>query len=257
MAGRTQQGQVVRQNSITIERNTDMSIHIGATPGDIAETVLLPGDPLRAQFIAEKFLQRAKCISTVRNMLCYTGTSDRGNKVSVLGAGMGMPMLSIYAHELINEYGAKRLIRVGSCGSFQTDVKLRDIIFAAGACSDSAINLRRFKGMSFAPIADFRLLNAAHEAARNLNIPVRTGSVLSTDLFYHEEDPEEWKLWAKYGVLAAEMETAELYTVAARKKIQALSVLTVSDSLVTHEKMSAEEREKSFTDMIRIVLEIV
>jgi purine-nucleoside phosphorylase len=234
-----------------------MSIHIGAQQGEIAETVLLPGDPLRAQFIADKFLSSVKSVNTVRNMLGFTGATARGKNVSVLGTGMGMPMLSIYAHELVNDYGAKRLIRVGSCGSLQADVKLRDVILAIGACSDSAMNSRRFNGMSFAPIADFQLLSQAHESARKLKIPVRVGSVLSTDMFYHEEDPDGWKLWAKYGVLAAEMETAELYTVAARKQVQALSVLTVSDSLVTHQHLSAPEREKSFTDMIKIALEIV
>ncbi len=234
-----------------------MSIHVGAKPGDIAETVLLPGDPLRAQFIAEKFLKGARCITTVRNMLGYTGTTAQGHTVSVLGAGMGMPMLSIYAHELINEFGAKRLIRVGSCGAIQANIKLHDVILAVGASSDSALNLRRFKGMSFAPTADFQLLSRAYDAAGKLNIPAHVGNVLSTDSFYHEDEPDEWKLWAKYGVLAVEMETAELYTVASRKQMQALSVLTVSDSLVTHQKLSPEEREQSFTDMIRLVLEIV
>jgi purine-nucleoside phosphorylase len=230
---------------------------VGAKPGDIAETVLLPGDPLRAQFIAEKFLKGARCINTVRNMLGYTGTTAQGQTVSVLGAGMGMPMLSIYAHELINEYGAKRLIRVGSCGAVQPNVKLHDVILAASASSDSALNLRRFKGMSFAPTADFKLLSKAHSTAEKLGIPVHVGNVLSTDLFYHEDEPDEWKLWARYGVLAVEMETAELYTIGSRKQIQALSVLTVSDSLITHQKLSSEEREQSFTDMIRLVLEIV
>ena len=234
-----------------------MSIHIGAQQGDIADTVLLPGDPLRARFIAEKFLNGVKSVNTVRNMLGFTGTTVNGKRVSVLGAGMGMPSISIYAHELINDYGAKRLIRVGSCGALQADIKLRDVILAMGACSDSAMNLKRFNGMSFSPLADFHLLSQAHQAARKLNIPVRVGSVLSTDMFYHEESPDDWTLWAKYGVLAAEMETAELYTVAARKQVQALSVLTVSDSLVTREHLSAEEREKTFTEMIRIVLEIV
>lgn len=233
-----------------------MSIHIGAAPGDIAETVLLPGDPLRAQFIAETFLSGASRVNSVRNMLGYTGATALGKKVSVIGTGMGMPMLSIYVHELINTYGAKRLIRVGSCGALQADIKLHDVILAAGSCSDSAMNLRRFKGMSFAPIADFVLLCRAHDAARTLKIPVRVGNILSTDRFYHEENPDDWKLWATYGVLAAEMETAELYTVAARKGVQALSVLTVSDSLVTHEKLTPRERERAFTNMITIALEI-
>lgn len=234
-----------------------MSIHIDAKPGDIAETVLLPGDPLRAQFIARTFLTNVRQVNAVRNMLGFTGTTARGKKISVLGTGMGMPMISIYVHELINDYGAKRLIRVGSCGALQADIALRDVILALGSCTDSAMNLRRFKGMSFAPTADFQLLYSAYEAARALKIPVRVGSVLSGDSFYNEENPDDWKLWAKYGVLAAEMETAELYTVAARKKVQALSVLTVSDSLVTSQHLSAIEREQTFTDMVKIVLEIV
>ena len=234
-----------------------MSIHIGAKKGEIAETVLLPGDPLRAKFIAEKFLTNVGSINTVRNMLGFTGTAPGGKRISVLGAGMGMPMISIYIHELINEYGAKRLIRVGSCGSMQEGAALRSVILASGACTDSGVNLRRFNGMSFSPTADFPLLLRAYESAQKLKIPVHVGNVLSTDLFYHEDSPEDWKLWASYGVLAAEMETAELYTVAARKKVQALSVLTVSDSLVTGAHLTAEERETSFTDMIRIVLEVV
>ena len=234
-----------------------MSIHIDAKQGDVAQTVLLPGDPLRAKFIAETFLKNSIQINSVRNMLGYTGTTSGGKKVSVLGAGMGMPSISIYAHELVNEYGAKCLIRVGSCGAFQPDVKLNDVILAAGSCSDSAINLKRFQGMSFAPIADFQLLRDAHDAAQKLGIPIRVGNILSTDVFYHEDAPDDWKLWAKYGVLAAEMETAELYTVAARKGIRALSILTVSDSLVTDAKLTSGEREKSFGNMIRIALEIV
>ena len=234
-----------------------MSVHLSARPGEVAETVLLPGDPLRAQFIAQTFLTNVSQVNTVRNMLGFMGTTARGKRVSVLGTGMGMPMISIYVHELINDYGAKRLIRVGSCGTMQADIKLRDIILASACCSDSAMNLRRFKGMSFAPTADFQLLYSAYEAARTLKIPVRVGSVLSSDSFYNEENPDDWKLWAKYGVLAAEMESAELYTVAARKQVQALSVLTVSDSLVTSQHLSAVEREQTFTDMVKIVLEIV
>ena len=234
-----------------------MSVHIGAQPGDIAETVLLPGDPLRAKFVAETFLSNVRCISTVRNMLGFTGTTAHGKKTSVLGTGMGMPSISIFTHELINDYGARRLIRMGSCGSLQADVNLRDIILAIGSCSDSAMNLRRFKSMSFAPTADFELLYQTYQAAHRLNIPIRVGNILSTDMFYHEEDPEHWKLWAQYGVLAAEMETAELYTIAARKRVQALSVLTVSDSLITQQHLTAQEREQTFTDMMRLVLEVV
>lgn len=234
-----------------------MSIHIGAQTGEIAESVLLPGDPLRAQFIAERFLTQATCVTRVRNMLGFTGLTKAGKKVSVVGTGMGIPSISIYAHELINDYKAKRLIRIGSCGAMKPDIKLRDVILAAGASTDSAVNLKRFRGMSFAPLADFGLLLQAYHAASNLKIPVHVGSVLSTDLFYQEHNPDEWQLWPQYNVLAAEMETAELYTIAARKGVQALSVLTVSDSLVTHNHLTAEEREQTFTDMVKLVLQIV
>ena len=234
-----------------------MSVHIGARAGDIAETVLLPGDPLRAKFVAETYLSDVRCVSTVRNMLGFTGTTTHGKRATVLGTGMGMPSISIFTHELINDYGARRLIRMGSCGSLQADINPRDIILAIGACSDSAMNLKRFKNMSFAPTADFELLLRTTQAAHKLDIPIRVGNILSTDMFYHEENPDHWKVWAQYGVLAAEMETAELYTIAAKKHVQALSVLTVSDSLVTQQHLTATEREKTFTDMMRLVLDVV
>lgn len=233
-----------------------MSVHIAARSGDIAETVLLPGDPLRAQWIANTFLQDVACYSTVRNMLGFTGTSPGGDKVSVQGAGMGMPSLSIYVHELINDYGVKRVIRVGSCGALQKHIGLRDVVMAVGACSDSALNKRRFKGMDFAPVADWQLLHQAYEAATRLNIPVRCGNIFATDRFYDEVNPDDWQLFADFGVLAVEMETAELYTVAAKKKVPALTILQVSDNLVTKEHLSAEERERSFSDMVRIALEL-
>ncbi len=230
-----------------------MSIHIGAKNGEIAKTVLLPGDPMRAKFIAEKFLENAVCYNTVRGMLGFTG-KYKGKNISVQGSGMGMPSISIYANELISEYKAETLIRIGSCGSMQPDVKLRDVILAMTSSTDSSMNRLRFKGMDYAPCADFGLLMRAHDAAAKKGIAVKVGNILSADTFY-DDDPEAWKLWAKFRVLAVEMETTALYTLAAKFGVRALSVLTVSDSLVTHEKTSSEEREKTFTAMVEIALD--
>lgn len=232
-----------------------MSIHISAKPGEIAETVLLPGDPLRAEFVAETFLKDARCYNRVRGMLGFTGTY-RGKRVSIQGTGMGMPSLGIYVHELIQNYGARRLIRIGSCGTLQEEIQLRDVILAVSASTNSGMNRLRFKGMDFAPTADFRLLLQAWQAAERLGIPVRVGSILSSDTFY-DEDPDAWKLWAEYGVLAVEMESAALYTLAARFKVQALAILTVSDSLPLKTAVNAEERERSFQDMVEVALELV
>src|SRR5690554_609286 len=231
-----------------------MSIHIGAKKGDIAGTILLPGDPMRAKFIAENFLEDIICYNEVRGMYGFTGTY-KGKRISVQGTGMGMPSHSIYVNELITEYGVKNLIRVGSCGSMSEEIKIRDIILAMGACSNSKMNEIRFKGADFAPTANFDLLLKAYQAAGEKGIDVKVGNVLSSDFFY-EDDPEGWRLWNKYGVLAVEMETAELYTLAARYGVKALAILTVSDSLVTGEATSSEEREKTFTDMIEIALEL-
>ncbi|HEY4489902.1 MAG TPA: purine-nucleoside phosphorylase [Candidatus Paceibacterota bacterium] len=230
-----------------------MSIHISANPGQIASRVLLPGDPLRAKFIAENWLTDIVQYNRTRNMLGFTGTTRRGVRVSIQGSGMGMPSLSIYVHELIRDYGVKDIIRLGSCGALQPEIGLREIILAQGSCSDSNINRRRFKGMDFAPIADWELLAVAQMRSKRLNIPVRVGNILATDTFYGP-DPEEWRLWAQYGVLAVEMESAELYTVAARYGVKALSILTVSDSLHHGTQVSAEDRECSFNDMARLVL---
>ncbi|HOV37229.1 MAG TPA: purine-nucleoside phosphorylase [Spirochaetales bacterium] len=232
-----------------------MSIHISAKPGEIAETVLLPGDPLRAEFVAKTFLKDARCYNRVRGMLGFTGTYQ-GKRVSIQGTGMGMPSLGIYVHELIQSYGARRLIRIGSCGTLQEEIQLRDVILATSASTNSAMNRLRFKGMDFAPTADFHLLLQAWQAAERLGIPVRVGSILSSDTFYDEE-PDAWKLWAEYGVLAVEMESAALYTLAARFKVQALAILTVSDSLPLKTAVSTEERERSFQDMVEIALELV
>ncbi|MFQ3620341.1 MAG: purine-nucleoside phosphorylase [Spirochaetales bacterium] len=232
-----------------------MSVHIGAKMGDIAETVLLPGDPLRAKYVAEKFLESPVCYNQVRNMLGFTGTY-RGQRVSVQGTGMGIPSIGIYVHELIHSYGAKKLIRIGSCGALQEDLALRDVVLAVGACTNSSVNRLRFKGMDYAPIADFSLLLQAYEAAENLGIPVRAGNILSSDTFY-DDDPDGWKLWAEYGVLAVEMESAILYTLAAKYKIQALSILTVSDSLPKKTATSAEERERTFDSMVHLALQLI
>ena len=229
-----------------------MSIHIGAKKGDIAETVLLPGDPLRAKFIAENLFQDVQCYTQVRGMLGFTGLYN-GQRVSVQGTGMGLPSHSIYVNELIDSFGVKTLIRVGTCGSFQENIKLRDVVLAMSSCSESNFNRKTFKGMDFAPTADFDLLMKAYNHTTSKAKKVHVGSVLSADTFYNE-DPEEWKLWARHGVLAVEMETSALYTIAARKKCRALSVLTVSDCLVTGAASPSQDREQTFTDMVDIAL---
>lgn len=230
-----------------------MSIHIGAKKGEIAETILLPGDPLRAKFVAENFLENPVCYNEVRGMYGFTGTY-KGSRISVQGSGMGMPTLAIYVNELINEYGVKHLMRIGSCGGLQEDLDLHDILLAQCASTDSSMNRIRFNGMDFAPGASFRLLKTAYDTAGALDIPVKVGNILSEDTFYGE-DRDGWKLWARYGVLAVEMETSALYTLAARFGVEALSILTVSDNLVTGSLTSSEEREKSFTGMMRLALE--
>lgn len=229
-----------------------MSIHIAAKQGQIADRILLPGDPLRAKFIAETILEGAKRFNEVRNMLGFTGFY-KGVGVSVMGTGMGMPSLSIYVNELIRDYGVGKLIRVGTCGALRTEVKLRDIILAMSASTDSAVNKLRFNGMDYAPTASFSLLMNAYEAAREAGYSPFVGSVLSSDSFY-AEDPDQWKLWAKFGLIGVEMETAELYTLAAKYNVQALSILTVSDHLVTGEATSSEERQTSFKTMVEIAL---
>jgi len=232
-----------------------MSIHIGAEAGQIASTVLLPGDPLRAKYVADNFLEDSICYNQVRGMYGYTGIYQ-GKKVSVQGTGMGIPSISIYAHELINQYQVKNLIRIGSCGAMQPEIKIRDVILAMSASSDSNINRIRFKGLDYAPTADFQLLKKAHEVAAKKGLAVKVGSILTTDSFY-QEDPEAWKHWANYGILAVEMETAALYTLEAKFKVKALSILTVSDSLVTKEVTTAQEREKTFHQMIELALELI
>ena len=231
-----------------------MSIHINAQKGAIAETVLLPGDPLRAKWIAETFLEDVKCYNEVRGMLGYTG-NFHGKRVSVQGTGMGIPSTLIYAEELIKEYGVRNLIRVGSAGSYQEDVKIRDIVLAMSASSTSGINTRRFHESNYAATANFELFQAAVEEAKKRNIPIKAGNVLSSDEFY-ADDFNDYKLWAKFGVLCVEMEAAGLYTVAAKYNVKALAILTISDSLVTGETTSAKEREGTFEDMVKIALSI-
>ncbi len=232
-----------------------MSIHIAAKPGQIADRILLPGDPLRAKFIAENLLERAERFNEVRNMLGFTGFF-KGVRVSVMGTGMGMPSLSIYVNELVRDFGVQKLIRVGTCGALRSELKIRDLILAMSSSTDSAINDIRFKGMNYAPTASFPLLVKAYEAARESGFSPFVGSVLSSDSFY-SEDPEQWKLWAKFGVLGVEMETAELYTLAAKYDVQALSILTVSDHLVTREATSSEERQTSFRAMAETALSAI
>lgn len=229
-----------------------MSTHIAAKRGEIAETVLLPGDPLRAKWIAETFLEDPVCYNKVRGMLGYTG-SYRGKRVSVQGTGMGIPSSLIYCHELINDFGAQNLIRVGSSGSYQKDVKLRDIVIAMAASSTSGINNSRFINADYSPTASFELFMKAALYAREHNIPIKAGNVLSADEFY-EDDFDSYKKWAAFGVLCVEMEAAGLYTIAAKFNVKALAILTISDSLVTGERTTSEERETTFSKMIEIAL---
>ena len=230
-----------------------MSIHIGAKPGEIAETVLLPGDPYRARWAAETFLTDARQVNAVRGMLGFTGTW-RGNPVTIHGSGMGMPSLSIYANELIRDYGAKTLIRIGSAGAMLDRVKIRDVVIAMTASSISTPSRTFFREASFAPSADFGLLRAAVAAGEAKGTRLHVGGILSSEVFY-DERPDLTDMLARHGVLAVEMEAAELYTVAARHGVRALAVLTISDHLLTHEALPSEDRERSFGDMVEIALE--
>lgn len=231
-----------------------MSLHIKAKKGDIAETILLPGDPLRAKWIAETFLDDTFCYNEVRGMLGYTGTY-KGQRISVQGSGMGIPSISIYAHELITEFGVKNLIRVGSAGAILPEVEMRDVIIAMAASTNSSLNRNRFGGGDFAPTASFQLFDKAVTTAKELGISFKAGNVLSSDMFY-TDDPLDYKQWAAYNILCVEMETAGLYTIAAKHGVNALAILTISDSLITGEKTSAEERQTTFNQMIKIALEL-
>lgn len=230
-----------------------MTVHIGAKPGDIAETVLMPGDPLRAKWAAETFLDDAVCVNEVRGMLGFTGTW-RGNRVTIHGSGMGMASLSIYANELIKDYGAQTLIRIGSTGAMQEHIKLRDVILAMTSSTISTPSSGIFRELNYAPCADWTLLKAAEAAAAAKASTVHVGGIYSSDVFY-DERPDLNEQMTRHGVLAVEMEAAELYTLAARYGRRALAVLTVSDHLVTGEALPSEDRQSSFGDMVEIALE--
>jgi purine-nucleoside phosphorylase len=230
-----------------------MSTHIGAEPGQVAPRVLFPGDPLRARWIAETFLEDAAEYTRVRNMLGFTGTY-RGEPVSVQGSGMGQPSLAIYATELFREYGVRQLVRVGSCGALGTGLALRDVVLGITASTDSSMNRLRFHGLDYAPAADFALLEAAARAARTREVRSVVGPLFSSDSFYPARQ-ELSELLAEHGVLAIEMEANALYTLAAQHGRQALAICTVSDHLVTGEQTDADERERTFADMVGIALE--
>ena len=229
-----------------------MSVHINAKKGDIADTILLPGDPLRAKYIAETFLEDVTLYNEVRNMFGYTGTY-KGKRISVQGTGMGVPSISIYVTELMQEYDVQKLIRVGTCGSIHKDVKVRDVILAQAASTDSKMNDIIFNGITYAPIADFGLLQKAYAAGQEKGLNLRVGNVFTEDVFYNEH--AEHEKWAQYGILGLEMESSALYTLAAKFGRKALSILTVSDHLLTGEVTSAEERQTTFNDMIVVALD--
>jgi len=230
-----------------------MSVHIGAKKGQIAETVLLPGDPLRAKYIADTYLEDVECYNEVRGMYGYTGTY-KGKRVSVQGTGMGVPSISIYVNELIQSYDVQNLIRVGSCGAIKRDVNVRDVILAQTSSTDSQMNRVAFGPIDYAPCADFDLLKKAYDTAEAKNVAVRVGNVFTADQFYNEKPLE---LMAQYGILAIEMETTALYSLAAKFDRKALSILTVSDHVLTGEETTAEERQTTFDEMILIALDSV
>lgn len=230
-----------------------MTVHIGAEKGQIAETVLLPGDPYRAEWAANKFLSDVECVNKVRGMLGFTGMW-RGNRVTIHGSGMGMPSLSIYANELIRDYGAKTLIRIGSCGAMQNSVNLRDVIIAMTASTLSTPSSGIFKELNYAPCADFSLLEAAVATAKARGVAHHVGGIYSSDVFY-DERPDLTNEMERHGTLGVEMEAAELYILAARYGVKALAVLTVSDHLKTGEALPSSDRETSFGDMVEIALE--
>jgi purine-nucleoside phosphorylase len=232
-----------------------MSTHIGAAEGEIAPVVLMPGDPLRARWIAETFLDDARCYTEVRGMLGFTGTW-RDRRVSVQGSGMGQPSLAIYVHELFTSYDVQAVVRVGSCGALTEKLAIRDVVIASGACTDSAMNRITFEGLDYAPVADFGLLRGAAEAAEHLlssGTDVHVGLLFSGDSFYASR-PELTRRMVEYGVLAIEMEASALYTLAAKHGRRALAICTVSDHVVTGEETTAAEREQTFGEMVEIAL---
>lgn len=233
-----------------------MGIHIQAEAGQIAETVLLPGDPLRAKYLADHYLDNAVCYNDIRGMLGYTGYF-KGQRVSVQGTGMGIPSIAIYATELMNFYGCQNLIRIGTCGAIQPYLKLGDVVLAITASTDSNFNRVLFRNMEFAPSANFGLLKKAYDASVNLGLETHVGPVFTTDAFFVDDFMGEYAIWQKYGILAVEMETTALYSIAAKYGRKALSLLTVSDQLITEERCTAEERLTSFTNMMEIALAAV
>lgn len=231
-----------------------MSLHIGAEQNEIAETVLISGDPLRAKYVAEKMLTQVTCYTRVRGMLGFTGFY-KDKRVSIQGTGMGIPSTAIYLHELIHDYGAKKIIRIGTCGALQPHLKLGQLILADAAYTDSNTHLNYFSSMDAAVKSSSDLLNQAKETAGLLSIPVNTGEIFSTDTFYHE-NTHRWESWIKNGLLGIEMESSILYTLACINKIQALSILSVSDNLITKDFSTAKEREEAGSDMMKLALEI-
>jgi purine-nucleoside phosphorylase len=229
-----------------------MSTHIGASAGQIAPHVLMPGDPLRAKWIAENFLQNAQCYTEVRGMLGYTGTWH-GTPVSVQGSGMGMPSISIYLHELFEEYDVQAVTRVGSCGALTTDLQLRDMVIASGACTDSQINRLTFEGLDYAAVPDFGLMRRAWDAAQTMPVSTKVGLIMSSDSFYSSR-PELTQRMVDYGLLAVEMEANALYTLAAKHKRRSLAICTVSDHIVTGEQTTATERQETFGHMVEVAL---
>lgn len=230
-----------------------MTPHINANRGDFAETILMPGDPLRAKYIAQTYLSNAKQVCDVRNMLGYTG-EYKGQEISVMAHGMGTPSMAIYANELIKEFGAKKLIRIGSCGGVASDISLRDIIVPNGASTGNAMNRARFAGYDYAAVPDFELLKACWQTADMQDVPVRYGNIFTNDFFY--EDPEALlPALLKMNILALDMESAALFTIAAQNRVQALSMLTVSDHIITGEKISSADRQTTFNQMMELALE--
>ncbi|KAA9002725.1 purine-nucleoside phosphorylase [Affinibrenneria salicis] len=229
--------------------------HINAEMGDFADVVLMPGDPLRAKYIADTYLQDVRQVNDVRGMLGFTGTWQ-GRKLSVMGHGMGIPSCSIYAKELITEFGVKKIIRVGSCGAVRSDVKLRDVVIGMGACTDSKVNRLRFKDHDFAAIADFDMVRHAAAAAKARGIAARVGNLFSADLFY-TPDPQMFDVMEKYGILGVEMEAAGIYGVAAEFGAKALAICTVSDHIRTNEQTTSQERQTTFNEMIEIALDSI
>lgn len=229
--------------------------HINAKRGDFADTVLMPGDPLRAQYIAETYLENLRQVNDVRNMLGYTGTYQ-GRAISVMGHGMGIPSVSIYAKELITDFGVRSLIRVGSCGAVRDDVKVRDVVIGMGACTDSKVNRMRFNDHDFAAIADFELTRHAVAAARAQQVAVKVGNLFSADLFYNPQ-PEMAALMKRYGIVGVEMEAAGLYGVAAEFGARALTICTVSDHILQGDSLSSADRQSTFNDMMSIALDTV